>query len=48
MNDYAALVPLPVVLPLLGTGAALMLSRFPLAQRTVSPRTSTPMNPPGV
>lgn len=36
MTDYSVLVPLPVVLPLLGTGAALMLSRHPRAQRTVS------------
>ncbi len=36
MNEYAALVPLPVVLPLLGTGAALMMSRWPRAQRAVS------------
>lgn len=32
----SALVPLPVVLPLLGSGAALMLARWPRAQRTVS------------
>ena len=32
----AALVPLPVLLPLLGSGAALMLFRFPRAQRVVS------------
>ncbi len=30
------LVPLPVILPLFGAGAALMLSRRPMAQRTVS------------
>jgi multicomponent Na+:H+ antiporter subunit D len=32
----AVLLPLPVVLPLLGSGAALMLARWPRAQRTVS------------
>ncbi|MEO9325608.1 Na+/H+ antiporter subunit D [Nocardioides sp. C4-1] len=32
----SALVPLPVLLPLLGSGAALMLFRFPRAQRLVS------------
>lgn len=32
----SALVPLPVVLPLLGSGAALMMARWPRAQRTVS------------
>lgn len=32
----AALVPLPVLLPLLGAGAALMLSRSPRAQRAVT------------
>jgi multicomponent Na+:H+ antiporter subunit D len=32
----ASLVPLPVILPLLGSGAALMLFRHPRAQRTVS------------
>ncbi|MXG88215.1 Na+/H+ antiporter subunit D [Nocardioides flavescens] len=32
----SALVPLPVVLPLLGSGAALMMSRWPRAQRMVS------------
>ena len=31
-----ALVPLPVILPLLGTGATLMLHRWPRAQRAVS------------
>ncbi|GAA5154323.1 Na+/H+ antiporter subunit D [Nocardioides marinquilinus] len=31
-----ALVPLPVLLPLLGSGAALMLFRYPKAQRTLS------------
>ncbi|ROR91654.1 Na+/H+ antiporter subunit D [Nocardioides aurantiacus] len=31
-----SLVPLPVILPLLGTGATLMLFRFPRAQRIVS------------
>ncbi|WP_340539615.1 Na+/H+ antiporter subunit D [Nocardioides sp. GXZ039] len=31
-----SLVPLPVLLPLLGSGAALMLFRFPRAQRLVS------------
>ncbi len=31
-----ALVPLPVILPLLGTGATLMLYRWPRAQRVVS------------
>ncbi|WP_445256929.1 Na+/H+ antiporter subunit D [Nocardioides aurantiacus] len=31
-----SLVPLPVILPLLGTGATLMLFRFPRAQRVVS------------
>lgn len=34
--NATALVPLPVLLPLLGTGAALMLSRWPRAQRMVS------------
>lgn len=36
MNEYAGLVPIPVLLPLLGSGAALMMSRWPRAQRTVS------------
>ncbi|WP_030485276.1 Na+/H+ antiporter subunit D [Nocardioides aequoreus] len=36
MNEYAGLVPIPVLLPLLGSGAALMMSRWPKAQRTVS------------
>jgi multicomponent Na+:H+ antiporter subunit D len=36
VNSLAALVPLPVLLPLLGTGAALMMSRWPKAQRMVS------------
>ena len=30
-----SLVPLPVILPLLGTGATLMLFRFPRAQRVL-------------
>lgn len=36
MTDLAWLVPLPVVLPLLGTGATLMMPRFPRAQRLLS------------
>ena len=35
-STTSALVPLPVILPLLGAGAALMLSRRPRAQRIVS------------
>src|SRR3546814_19145809 len=34
--NMATLVPLPVVLPLLGAGATLMLSRRPRAQRYVT------------
>ena len=34
--DASAILPLPVLLPLLGSGAALMLARWPRAQRTVS------------
>lgn len=34
--DASDLVPLPVLLPLLGSGAALMMSRSPRAQRSVS------------
>jgi multicomponent Na+:H+ antiporter subunit D len=36
LDHATALVPLPVLLPLLGSGAALMMSRWPRAQRTVS------------
>ncbi|WP_139977888.1 Na+/H+ antiporter subunit D [Nocardioides litoris] len=36
MTTASLLVPLPVILPLLGSGAALMLFRYPRAQRAVS------------
>ncbi|WP_223394919.1 Na+/H+ antiporter subunit D [Nocardioides rotundus] len=36
MTDFSALVPMPVLLPILGTGATLMLARYPRAQRIVT------------